>query len=224
MFRITIHIIIFLTLSVLIGSVLFFGAGVAGVLFQPDLIPSRTLSGAVNVSILHRLNVLTGACSGVLALALAYMAFASPRGTSRIAFWLSVPLLIVTLYATLLLFPEINGLRLEIGDFDNILSIKEPLHEQFQSLHVRYSRIVQGGLIASLLILIVHVAHLALRADLTSKNKVATNSVANETGTTTTGSAKKVGEGPQGDTASESVTVKADDVKTKGQDSDSQEP
>lgn len=144
---------------------MFFGVGVASVLFQPDLLPGRTLAGAVNATVLHRLNVLVGACSAVLTLMLAYLAFATPRSTSRIAFWLSFVLLGVTLYATLVLFPEINGLRLEIGDFDNVLAAKEAALERFQGLHVRYSRLVQGGLIASVLILVLHVTFLVRRSD-----------------------------------------------------------
>lgn len=165
MFRTIIHIVVFLTLTVLIGSVAFFGIGVAGVVFQPDILPSRTLSGAVNAAVLHRLNVVSGAAVAVLSLALAYLAFASPRGTSRVSFGLVIPLLLATLYTTLILFPEINGLRLEIGDFDHILAAKEPVLERFHQLHGRYSKLVQGGLIASVLILIFHVIFITRRAD-----------------------------------------------------------
>ena len=173
MFRISVHVIVLLALSVLIGSVMFFGAGVAGVVFQPELLPSRTLAGAVNAAVLHRLNMFAGGCSAMLVVTLGYLAYSSPRGTSRIAFWLSIPLLGVLLYAALVLFPEVNGLRLEIGDFDNVLASKVAAQERFGELHVVYSRLIQGALFTSVLLLILHVTYLLRRFDPGLRKRVA---------------------------------------------------
>ncbi len=161
MFRAVIHIVLVLALAVLVGSVLFFGAGVASVLFQPGLLPGRTLAGAANAMVLHRLNVVAGVCAAIIPLTLGYLAFSTPRAASRIAFGVSIVLLIVVLYLGLKLFPEVNALRLEIGNFDHILAAKEPLQERFRDLHVLYSRLMQGVLFAGVGLLITHVAILA---------------------------------------------------------------
>lgn len=161
MFRAVIHIVLVLALAVLVGAVLFFGAGVASVLFQPGLLPGRTLAGAANAMVLHRLNVVTGVCAAIVPLTLGYLAFSAPRAASRIAFGVSIVLLIVVLYLGLNLFPEVNALRLEIGDFDHVLAAKEPLQERFRDLHVLYSRLMQGVLFAGVGLLITHVAILA---------------------------------------------------------------
>lgn len=161
MFRIVVHIILVLVLSALIGSLLFFGAGVAPAVFRPDLLPSRTLAGAVNAAVLHRLNVVAGVCAVILPLALGYLAFTVPRSGSRVAFGFGVAITIVVLYMGLKLFPDVNALRLEIGDFDHILAVKESLLDRFHDLHKLYTRLAQGVLFAAVGILIAHVVLLA---------------------------------------------------------------
>ena len=140
----------------MVGSLFFFGMGVAAVIFQEGLLPSRTLAGNVNVVILHRLAVMQGVLVTIIVSILGYLAFTSPQGTSRSAFWLGVVGFLCAIYTGLILLPEINGLRLEIGNFDHLLEAKKEAHQRFSSLHSRYSMIVMVQLLAGTGSLILH--------------------------------------------------------------------
>ena len=161
MFERILNILLVLALGVIIGSVFFFGLGVAGVLFNPELLPTRTLAGGLNAEVLRRLMVLvTGASIVALGSSIPLM-FSRPRRTTVVLFACLVLLVPLSLYLSLVLFPEADALRVAIGSFDPVLAAKEDLHTTFTDLHGRFSlltRIAFGlaliGLVAHLLSLV----------------------------------------------------------------------
>ncbi|MGE3800735.1 MAG: DUF4149 domain-containing protein [Candidatus Kapaibacterium sp.] len=156
MFRGLLHIVAILALGILVGSLLFFGTGVASVIFRDGLLPSRTLAGVVNGAIIHRLTVTQGLVATIAVLSLGYLALVTPRGTSRIAAGFALVTLLCTLYAGLILLPEISQLRFEIADFDHILEAKKTAHERFGVLHSRYTFVAMVQLLSGTIALILH--------------------------------------------------------------------
>ncbi|MCB0711724.1 MAG: DUF4149 domain-containing protein [Ignavibacteriae bacterium] len=156
MFRGLLHIVAILALGILVGSLLFFGTGVASVIFRDGLLPSRTLAGVVNGAIIHRLAVTQGLVATIAVLSLGYLALVTPRSTSRVATGFALVSLLCTLYAGLILLPEISQLRFEIADFDHILEAKKGAHERFGVLHSRYTFVAMIQLLSGTLALILH--------------------------------------------------------------------
>lgn len=156
MFRGLLHIVAVVALGILVGSLLFFGSGVAGVIFREGLLPSRTLAGGVNGAIIHRLAVMQGIVAVLAFLSLATLALTNPRGTSRIAAVAALFALAGAVYSGVILLPEISSLRFEIADFDHILESKKAAHERFGELHSRYTMIAMIQLATGGLALILH--------------------------------------------------------------------
>ena len=157
MYHRTLHTLLLLSLGIMLGALVFFGLGVAGILFNPELVPSRTLSGALNTRVLERLMVLFAA-SGVLALG-AYLPlyFSRPKQSNLAVGVLLVGLLALVLYLSLVLFPEADALRTEIGSFDPVLPSKADVHARFEVAHERFSMLTK---ISSGLAFLAFVAHL----------------------------------------------------------------
>ncbi|MCE2502662.1 MAG: DUF4149 domain-containing protein [Chlorobi bacterium] len=160
MYRSVLHIIAIVGLAVMIGSLFFFGVGVAGVIFQEGVLPSRTLAGNLNVVILHRLAVMQGVMATIVVCILGYLAYTSPRGTNRSAFWLALFAFLCAIYSGLILLPEIGSLQLEIGNFDHLLEAKKEAHQRFTSLHSRNTVVVMVQLLAAAASLVLHALRL----------------------------------------------------------------
>ena len=163
MFERVLNILLFLSLGVILGAVFFFGLGVAGVLFNPELLSSRTIAGGLNAGILERLMVALTAASIVALGSAVPLMFSRPRRTNVVAFGSLLLLAPLCIYLALSLFPEIDSLRVAIGSFDPVLAAKEDLHVRFTELHGRFSLMVRIGFGLGLIALVAHVLTLVSR-------------------------------------------------------------
>ncbi len=156
MLRYVLNVLMMLALAVWIGSLVFFGAGVASTLFGSGVLPDRTMAGAVNSAILGRLGVIE-LISGVLLFSGAlYMAFRGRRWENWAVFALSIIMLATAAYYTTILFPEMDALRTAIGSFEQVAAEKAPLREAFNRGHQLYSTLVKGVLFAGVLTLVLN--------------------------------------------------------------------
>lgn len=165
MFERVLNILLFLSLGVILGAVFFFGLGVAGVLFNPELLSSRTIAGGLNASVLERLMVAVTAASIVALGSAVPLMFSRPRRTNAVAFGSLLLLAPLFVYLALSLFPEIDSLRVAIGSFDPVLTAKEDLHVRFTELHGRFSLLVRIGFGLGLIALVAHVLTLVSRTE-----------------------------------------------------------
>lgn len=173
MYHRILHTFLLLSLGILLGALLFFGLGVAGILFNPELIPSRTLSGALNTRILERLVVLASG-AGVLSLgAFIPLYFTRPRQANLTSGVLLLILAGILIYLSLFLFPEADALRTSIGSFDPVLPSKSEIYARFQSSHERFSLLTK---FASLLAFVAFVSHV-VALDSKGRKSAASNPV-----------------------------------------------
>ena len=154
------NILMILALGIWLGSILFFGVGVASVLFAPGMLDGRTEAGAVNSAILARLGVLEVVCGVVVLAGALYMAVRGKRVLNWIVLACSVLMLSTASYNAFQLFPEINAMRVSIGDFDALASEKEALRSEFNAQHQTYSMLVKGEFAVGVLALMLHVTTL----------------------------------------------------------------
>lgn len=144
MYRRILHTLLLLSLGISIGAILFFGLGVAGVLFDQELISGRTLSGAINARVLQRLMVLLSA-SAVISAGCAVPLFTLKKRSLSIVTLISVSLLLAgALYLSLVLFPEADEMRRAIGSFDPVIPTKSAIYSEFQTAHSRFSLMSRG--------------------------------------------------------------------------------
>jgi hypothetical protein len=156
MLKYVLNVIIYLALAVWIGSLVFFGAGVASVLFQPELNLGRTLAGAINTTILRRLGMIELAAGVLLVGGTFYTAFRYKHALNWVVLVLSVGMLATAFYYTNVLYPKMEETRVAIGDFDNVPVEKMELKAQFDQGHKKYSALVKGVLAGGILVLILH--------------------------------------------------------------------
>jgi hypothetical protein len=171
MLKYIVSVLIYLALSVQIGSVLFFGFGVAPTLFRQEiipgtrLIPSNTLAGAINSAILSRLGMIEMAACVVLLLGAVYAAFRYEQWMNWVVLVLSAGMLAAVFYSTTVVFPRVDALRTEIGNFDALSSEKSAQKAEFDNGHKLYSTFAKGVLAAAVLTLILHTAGLVRYAE-----------------------------------------------------------
>jgi hypothetical protein len=156
MLKYVLNVIIYLALALWIGSLVFFGAGVASTLFQPDLGLGRTLAGAINSAILHKLGMIELAAGVLLVGGTFYTAIRYRSWMNWVVLVLSVGMLATAVYYTNVLFPRIDELRIAIGDFDNVPAEKAAWRAEFGREHELYSTLVKGVLGAGVLVLVLH--------------------------------------------------------------------
>ena len=124
MLKYVVSVLIYLALSVQIGSVLFFGFGVAPTLFRQEivpgtrLIPSNTLAGAINSAILSRLGMIEMAACVVLLLGAVYAAFRYEQWMNWVVLVLSVGMLAAVFYSTTVVFP---GDQLQVSKYGDLV-------------------------------------------------------------------------------------------------------
>ncbi len=160
MLRYSVNVLIFLALSVWIGSILFFGAGVASVLFQEGMLPGRTMAGAVNTAILKRLGMFELSAGVVLVGGFLYTAFRYKQWMNWVTLGLSILMLGTAFYYTTVLFPKMNAMREEIGDFDHIPAEKMAVKEEFDKGHEMYSSLAKGVFFGGIVVLMLQTAGL----------------------------------------------------------------
>lgn len=171
MLKYIVSVLIYLALSVQIGSVLFFGFGVAPTLFRQEaipgqrLIPSKTLAGAVNSAILGRLGMIEMAACVVLLLGAVYAAFRYEQWMNWVVLALAVVMMAGVYYSTTVLFPRVDQLRRSIGNFDSISTEKQAAKLEFDDGHKQFSNIAKAVLLAAVLTLVLHTAGLVRYAE-----------------------------------------------------------
>lgn len=168
MFRYVVSSLVVLALATWIGSLIFFGAVVAPVVFDATVVASRTEAGAINAAVLTRLGLIEAVVSVIVAGGAIY-------GVYRTGSWLSWGVLVLAIgmgitsyYYNNVLFPRVNELRVAIGSFDAMPSEKKSLKTEFDSGHARYSMLVKLVLAAGVLALVLHsssLMHYRLRTD-----------------------------------------------------------
>lgn len=156
MLRYVVNALVLLALAVWIGSLVFFGAAVAPVVFDASLVVSRTTSGAINAAILARLGLIETVAGIVLLGGAMY-------GVYRTGSWLSWGVLVLAVgmagtsfYYNNVLFPRMNEVRIAIGSFDHVAAEKTSLRTEFEKGHRRYSLLVRCVLAAGILALVFH--------------------------------------------------------------------
>ncbi len=156
MLKYVLNVIIYLALAAWIGSVLFFGIGVAGAVFQPGLLPSRTLAGAVNGEIIRRLGMFEIVAGVLLVGGTLYTAFRYRQWMNWATLVISAAMLATAFYYTNVLFPRVNATRIAIGDFDAIPAEKMALRDAFDADHRLYSSLAKGVLFGGVVVLVLH--------------------------------------------------------------------
>jgi len=150
------NILLYLALAVVIGGTVFFGAIVAPTLFSGGVLSGRTVPGALNSILIDRLSVMLVVCSAVIAGCALYTASHYRRWVNWVAFGLAVAMLAGSAWTSAQTIPKMNALRVAIGNFDVVPTEKQKLLEEFQERHQRSSMIVQGIVIAAVLVLVLH--------------------------------------------------------------------
>ena len=148
-----------LALGVAIGAVLLFGVAIAGQVFDIHLVPSRTLSGALNSAILERLMMVLVVCAVIAVATIVPARFAKPRRAGSVAVVATTLFALLVVYLAFWLFPEVDRMRIAIGSFDTILTEKEPLHLRFSELHGRFSLFVRIAWVLALVAFGVSARH-----------------------------------------------------------------
>ncbi len=156
MLKYLLNVVVYLALALWIGGLVFFGAGVASVLFQPGVLPNHTLAGSVNSTILGRLNYIEMVAGVLLMGGVFYTAVRYKQLLNWLTLILVIGMVGTAAYYTGTLFPRMNALRVEIGDFDNVPAEKMPLKAEFDRGHKLYSTLAKGVLGAGVLVLILH--------------------------------------------------------------------
>jgi hypothetical protein len=156
MLKYFLNVVVYLALAMWIGGLVFFGAGVASLLFQPGVLPNHTMAGAVNSAILGRLNYIEMGAGVLLMGGTFYTAIRYKQWMN----WLSLAIVIAMVgtaaYYTGTLYPKMESLRVAIGDFDNLPAEKMVLKEEFDKGHKLYSALAKGVLGGGVLVLILH--------------------------------------------------------------------
>lgn len=165
MLRYTLNVVILLALAVWIGSLVFFGAGVASVVFSPGLLPDRTTAGALNSAILGRLGIIEMICGTLLLAGSLYMAVRGRSWMNWVVLLLGIAMVGTAAYYTNVLYPQMDALRLSIGNFDHISGEKMGLKEAFDQGHVLYSTLVKGVLLAGIVAFVLHTIYLVRAAN-----------------------------------------------------------
>jgi hypothetical protein len=158
MMRYAANILVYLSLSVWIGGTIIFGAVVAPALFGGTI--PRTLAGAINTLILDRLGMIQIVAGVVLIGGTLYGAIRVGSWMNWSALVLSIAMLAAATYTTVVLFPSVNRLRVEIGSFEAIPAEKAPLKAEFDRGHQTYSALAKATLGAAVLVLLLQTSAL----------------------------------------------------------------
>ena len=136
-----------LGVGVWIGALAGFGFAVAGTVFQE--LPTINLAGAVNATVLKKLNRLELIAAACMAVSAIYFLLRSDWWTGiRFIKTLLVVVMVVTLiYYALVVGARLEYLRtVEIQDFDNFDVTKQIFRDEFTRLHHRYTQLVKANL------------------------------------------------------------------------------
>lgn len=156
MFRYVVSSLVVLALAIWIGSLTFFGAVVAPVIFDAAVIVSRTEAGEINAAILSRLGLIEAIASVIVAGGAIYGVYRTRNWLSWGVLVLSVGMAITSYYYNDILFPRMNELRVAIGSFDTIANEKRALKAEFDQSHATYSMLVKLVLGSGLIALVLH--------------------------------------------------------------------
>lgn len=149
------NILIYLALSFLIGATTFFGIAVAGAVFN-GLIPSKAISGAINSAILFKLAFIHVVASIVLFAVFLFKSITFKKKSFWLGSLISIVLINISIYNYTTFLPNIDKLRVEIGNFDNVAENKLELKKEFDELHKKYSNLVKLILFLSVSILVLN--------------------------------------------------------------------
>jgi hypothetical protein len=140
-------------LIVWLGGLLFFGVGVAMIIFKQ--LPSKDLAGALNAVILHRLNMME--LAGAVLLGVSLVLLVSNVGLQRLRVPIGIlcAMLVLWIIYAFSLTSAMNSLRLSINSFDTPRGASLALVEQFRGLHSWYSRLVSANMVLGIVLFVL---------------------------------------------------------------------
>jgi hypothetical protein len=143
---------IYAGITLWLGSLAFFGIGVAPVIFKT--LPSKDLAGALNAVILHRLNMLE--LVGAAFIGIGFVLLFAAHRDKKLLVPIAILVVMVALWCVyaLVLTPQMNALRGQINSFDAPDAASLPLVQTFRGYHQWYSRLVGANILAGLALLV----------------------------------------------------------------------
>ena len=152
-----------------LGSLVFFGIGVAPILFK--ILPSKDLAGAVNAVILHRLNMLELAGATLIGVGIVLVWQRLAKRDRIVLVGILVGMLLIWCAYALVITAEMNTLRAAINSFDAPSTASLESVKAFRGLHSWYSRLVGANMLAAIVLIVVQ-TRLYLRLAVFSANRV----------------------------------------------------
>jgi hypothetical protein len=154
--RVVFNILIYLSIAIILGSILFFGVIVAPLVFKSGMLPNKSIAGSLNVAILYRMCYLHIICSIVLFSSFLFKVISYKKKSFWLATILSVVVLGISIYNFTELLPRMDKIRIAIGNFDEIPKEKLLLKTEFDFGHKKYSTLVKTILGLSFILLVMN--------------------------------------------------------------------
>lgn len=145
----------FAGMIVWLGSLIFFGIGVAMIIFK--VLPTKDLAGMLNAAILHRLNMLELLGATLIGISIVLLWQRSTKQEIMRSVGILILMMVFWCGYALILTSEMNTLRSQINSFDAPSVASLPLVQQFRSLHVWYSRLVSGNILFGMILFVLQV-------------------------------------------------------------------
>lgn len=153
--RVVFNILIYLSIAIILGSILFFGVIVAPLVFKSGMLPNKSIAGSLNVAILYRMCYLHIICSIVL-----FSSFLFKVISYKKIFLVSYNIISSCFrnfnYNFTELLPRMDKIRIAIGNFDEIPKEKLLLKTEFDFGHKKYSTLVKTILGLSFILLVMN--------------------------------------------------------------------
>lgn len=131
-----------------IGSIAMLAFGVAGTIFRE--IPSINVAGSLNGKILRKFNKLETVGAVMMAVSTGYFWVTLPEINAALVvrtFLLVCMIAFLVVYAKLITDKMEHLRTVEIKDFDNFDSVKQPFRDEFNRLHKIYTKLVSFNLL-----------------------------------------------------------------------------
>lgn len=136
-----------------LGSLLFFGVGVAMIIFK--ILPTKDLAGTLNAAILHRLNMIELAGAASMGISFALLWQRAAKRDILLLVGILCPMLLCWCAYALGITSEMNTLRANINSFDTPSEAAKELITRFRGYHVWYSRLVSVNILLGFALLVM---------------------------------------------------------------------
>jgi hypothetical protein len=143
--------LIFLSLTVWIGGLIFFAFVLAPTVFSPGLLPSRQIAGSiVGISLdkLHYMAIVSGIVFLIASMIYSRMTTGNARPLAARNVLIAL-MLLLTAISQFSISPKMHTIRAEVGTIDNA-SPDNPLRLEFDRLHIWSERFEEAVLLLGL--------------------------------------------------------------------------